>query len=87
VTDGVPGATDSVVAARPARVALPRLGFGGGSAFGAQADAAVHDLIEYAYARGFRYFDTAPFYGHGLSEHRLGGALRLHGRSELTLST
>ena len=28
------------------------------------------------YARGLRYFDTAPFYGLGLAEHRLGMCLR-----------
>lgn len=32
--------------------------------------------IEKARAAGISYFDTAPFYGHGLSEHRLGHALR-----------
>ena len=29
-----------------------------------------------AWAAGVRYFDTAPLYGHGLSERRLGSILR-----------
>lgn len=32
--------------------------------------------LETAYRRGIRFFDTAPLYGHGLSEHRLGHVLR-----------
>jgi D-threo-aldose 1-dehydrogenase len=38
----------------------------------ADAEAAVHE----SHAGGVRYFDTAPFYGFGLSELRLGQALR-----------
>ena len=33
------------------------------------------DLIETALAEGINYFDTAPLYGHGLSEERLGRVL------------
>jgi len=36
---------------------------------------------------GIRYFDTAPFYGAGLGEHRMGYALRRHPRESYTLST
>lgn len=36
---------------------------------------------------GIRYFDTAPFYGAGLGEHRLGHALRRHPRESYVLST
>ena len=36
---------------------------------------------------GIRYFDTAPLYGHGLSERRLGRALRARPRDEYVLST
>lgn len=38
-------------------------------------DAAAATL-QAAWAGGVRYFDTAPFYGHGLSETRLGAFLR-----------
>jgi hypothetical protein len=40
-----------------------------------------------AYAPGIRNFDTAPFYGHGLSELRLGRFLRERVRSSFTVST
>ncbi len=41
-----------------------------------------------AYNNGVRYFDTAPMYGYGKSEHYLGHALRTLGlRKEVTLST
>ena len=40
-----------------------------------------------AWDQGIRYFDTAPGYGNGLSEHRLGHALRQRDRRELVLST
>ncbi len=36
---------------------------------------------------GLRYFDTAPFYGLGLAEHRLGACLRRVDRREIVLST
>ena len=66
----------------------PRLGFGGGSAFvGAAGEAESAALLAHAWSRGFRYFDTAPFYGHGLSEHRFGAALRHVPRDAFLLST
>jgi D-threo-aldose 1-dehydrogenase len=40
-----------------------------------------------AYERGLRMFDTAPFYGYGSSERRLGLALAGRPREELTVST
>ena len=43
--------------------------------------------LETAYQRGIRFFDTAPLYGHGLSEHRLGHVLRSKPRAELVVST
>src|SRR5437588_359477 len=36
---------------------------------------------------GVRYFDTAPFYGHGLAEHRAGETLRGVERGRFVLST
>ena len=32
-------------------------------------------VVHAAYDAGIRFFDTAPLYGHGLSERRLGAAL------------
>jgi D-threo-aldose 1-dehydrogenase len=43
--------------------------------------------VESAWAQGIRYFDTAPFYGAGLSEIRLGKALAKHKRDEYVLSS
>ena len=36
---------------------------------------------------GIRYFDTAPLYGHGLAEARLGHALRWQPREAFVVST
>jgi D-threo-aldose 1-dehydrogenase len=43
--------------------------------------------VEAAWDGGIRYFDTAPHYGLGLSERRLGEALRAHPRAEYVVST
>ena len=43
--------------------------------------------IEAAYDGGVRLYDTAPLYGHGLSEHRFGHELREKPRDEFVLST
>ncbi|GAA5005018.1 aldo/keto reductase [Streptomyces siamensis] len=48
-----------------------------------EASATVHA----AWDHGIRYFDTAPFYGAGLSEIRLGEALADRPRDEYVLST
>ena len=55
------------------------LGFGGaplGNLFAPIADAMPSRSSASACDRGIRYFDTAPHYGNGLSEHRIGAALR-----------
>ena len=44
-------------------------------------------VITGAWDAGLRYFDTAPFYGHGLAELRLGESLRGRPRHEYVLST
>jgi D-threo-aldose 1-dehydrogenase len=43
--------------------------------------------VEAAWRQGIRYFDTAPFYGAGLSEIRLGQALAKHKRNDYVLSS
>ncbi|MFD9234680.1 aldo/keto reductase [[Kitasatospora] papulosa] len=43
--------------------------------------------VDAAWEEGIRYFDTAPHYGLGLSERRLGEALRDRPRAEYTIST
>lgn len=44
-------------------------------------------VLDASWAAGIRYFDTAPRYGHGLSERRLGDFLRDKPRNTFVLST
>jgi D-threo-aldose 1-dehydrogenase len=71
-------------------VMLPVLGFGGapiGNFLGPLSEEAAEATVEAAWAAGVRYFDTAPFYGRTLSEHRLGRVLRAKPRAEMIVST
>lgn len=69
---------------------LPRFGFGcaslGGSNLKVNAKTA-EIVLEEAWNRGVRYFDTAPWYGNTLSEHRTGAFLRDKPRDEFILTT
>ena len=68
----------------------PRLGLGGaplGNLFTEVPDADAQALLSAAWQGGCRSFDTAPHYGHGLSERRFGDALRERPRDEFVLST
>lgn len=47
----------------------------------------VNDTLEGAWNLGYRYFDTAPFYGFGLSERRVGDFLRTKNPDDYVLST
>ena len=44
-------------------------------------------MVERAWEAGMRYFDTAPYYGHGLSELRLGHYLRWKPRDQFVVSS
>ncbi len=58
---------------------LSTLGFGGtglGNLYAAMSEREAIATLDAAYASGLRYYDTAPLYGHGLSELRLGSGLR-----------
>ena len=50
-------------------------------------DAAAYAAVDAAWNAGIRYFDTAPHYGLGLSERRLGEAMRRRPRAEYAIST
>lgn len=66
------------------------LGFGAaplGNMFRNIPDAEADATVEAAWVEGTRFFDTAPFYGAGLSEIRLGKELAKHNRSEYILSS
>jgi D-threo-aldose 1-dehydrogenase len=58
-----------------------------GSLAPADSDASIGGAFAAMHAEGLRYFDTAPFYGLGLAEHRLGACLRTVDRRELTVSS
>ena len=67
-----------------------RLGFGSaplGNMFRAVSAEEVQSTVDAAWNNGVRYFDTAPFYGAGLSESRLGAALAKRPRNEDVLSS
>jgi D-threo-aldose 1-dehydrogenase len=51
------------------------------------AEAQALEVIGHAWQAGVRFFDTAPLYGHGLAELRLGRVLRSKPRDEYTLAT
>lgn len=62
----------------PAFQSLPSLGMGCaviGNLFKPVSDSDAQAALAAAAAGGVRFFDTAPYYGHGLSEARLGAAL------------
>lgn len=50
-------------------------------------DATSDAMIARSWEAGVRYFDTAPYYGHGLAELRLGHALRWKDRNDYVLSS
>jgi D-threo-aldose 1-dehydrogenase len=72
------------------KVAVSRLGFGGapiGNLYREVSDEVAFGAVEAAWQSGVRYFDTAPHYGLGLSERRLGVALAGRPRDEYVIST
>ncbi|GAA2384018.1 aldo/keto reductase [Nonomuraea africana] len=69
---------------------LPALGLGGGplgNYLRPISEAQAEAVVEAAWEAGIRRFDTAPFYGLGLSERRLGRVLRGLPRTEFVIST
>jgi D-threo-aldose 1-dehydrogenase len=69
---------------------VTQLGLGGtalGNIYSAVEEQAALDTIDAAYQAGVRYFDTAPLYGYGLSEIRLGKGLARYPRDQVVIST
>ncbi|MCT1577718.1 aldo/keto reductase [Oceanobacillus kimchii] len=58
-----------------------------GNMFRKVSEEEAQETIQNAWEQGIRYFDTAPFYGAGLSEIRLGEALSDKKRSDYLLSS
>ena len=72
------------------RLRVTALGFGGaplGNSLAPVSEKEGAEAVDAAWNSGCRYFDTAPFYGYGLSERRIGDRLRLHRSGDLVLST
>src|SRR5262245_29466117 len=66
------------------------LGLGTAPLGGLYTDVSDEDAratLDRAWELGVRYYDTAPLYGSGLSERRVGAALRERPRDEFVLST
>jgi D-threo-aldose 1-dehydrogenase len=71
-------------------LSVTRLGLGTAPLAGlyrAVAESDALPVIEGAWESGIRFFDTAPLYGHGLAEQRVGRVLRHKPRAEFTLAT
>lgn len=71
-------------------VMVTRLGFGGASIGGLYRPVTFDDAVatvQRAWDIGVRHFDTAPLYGYGASEGRVGAALADRPRDDYALST
>jgi D-threo-aldose 1-dehydrogenase len=74
----------------PSDLEVPPLGYGAanvGNLFRPLSDDEAWAVMDAAWDSGIRYFDTAPHYGLGLSERRLGAFLQTKPREEYVLST
>ncbi len=73
-----------------AAVSPTSLGFGAaaiGNLYSPVTEDGAAAAVDEALRRGIRYFDTAPFYGYGLSEERLGRALASASVPDVVVST
>jgi D-threo-aldose 1-dehydrogenase len=72
---------------------LPNFGLGcaplggDGGVFGMESDAAANATVQHALGKGVTFFDTAPLYGSGVSETRLGRALAGVPRNQYQIAT
>ncbi len=69
---------------------LPEIGFGASALAGMYkpvSEAEARLVLETAWEQGIRYYDTAPHYGQGCAERRLGDFLREKNAEEYLLST
>ncbi|MFN8634682.1 MAG: aldo/keto reductase [Chloroflexota bacterium] len=67
-----------------------RLGLGSaplGGLFNPVPDATAHAVVQHAYDLGLRFYDTAPLYGYGSAEQRMGHVLARQPRDQFTLAT
>ena len=69
---------------------VTRLGLGGttfGNLYSALDEQEGLDVIDASYMAGVRYFDTAPLYGYGMSETKMGPGLARYNRDEIAISS
>ena len=69
---------------------VTQMGMGGaalGNLYAVVEEDGAAETIASAYAAGIRYFDTAPLYGYGRSENRLGLELSRYNRDDVVIST
>src|SRR5688500_5394176 len=69
---------------------ITTLGLGGaplGDLFERLSEQRADAMVQAALDEGITFFDTAPWYGHGLSEHRIGRGLRHVERRSFFIST
>ena len=69
---------------------LPILGFGAahlGELYSYLEEAELQATLDAAWSGNLRYYDTAPWYGRGKSEHRLGSFLSAKARAEFLVTT
>lgn len=72
------------------QIAISQLGFGGaplGNLYRARTEEEAQQTLQAAWDSGIRYFDTAPQYGHGLSEMRMGEFFSQKPRDEFVISS
>jgi D-threo-aldose 1-dehydrogenase len=72
------------------KVTVTRLGVGTvpiGGMFAAVAEETAQAMLQRSWELGLRYYDTAPLYGHGVSERRLGEFLQKRPRDQFVVST
>ena len=72
------------------KLSVPIFGFGSahlGEMYALVNEDMSQQTLQEAWDGGVRYFDTAPWYGRGLAEHRLGGFLRTKPREEFIITT
>ncbi len=58
-----------------------------GGLFNPVSDETAHGVVQHAHDLGLRFYDTAPLYGYGSAESRMGYVLRQQPRDDLTLAT
>ncbi|HTV86879.1 MAG TPA: aldo/keto reductase [Dyella sp.] len=90
MTPSITNPEPSQANARPGGWVRSRLAFGGapiGNLYESVNEETAAAAISRAWLRNIRHFDTAPYYGYGLSESRLGAALCALPRGSYSLST